>query len=325
VVKPRHDSAFTLAANLGVDAVQVAVVGLGGRVHARAEYRIDGVGSDPRAVARRLVRRLRALRAKAGCARLVGVGVGVPGVVRQADGFVEIAPNLQWQQAPFGDMLREEFGSVSVRVGNDGELGALAELVRGAGRGAQNLVYIAGEVGIGGGIVVDGRMVRGAGGYAGEIGHVVVDPDGRACRCGSRGCLETEAGEEALLRAAGLPADGGRAAVRRLVERARAGDPTAVGAVDHVAGWLGRGIAALVNVLNPELIIVGGPISVLHAVSEPALTAAIEAHSLAAARRDLRVVQAGLRDDSSLLGAAELAFETLLADPADAWVSRRSG
>ncbi len=324
VVIPCRDTVYVLAANVGVDVVQVAVVGLGGTVTQRKEYRLAGVGSDPEAVAGRLGRELRALAARTPPgARLAGIGVGVPGVVRTGDGFVEFAPNLQWHRVPLGEVLARRVGlPAPLRVANDGDLGALAELTRGAGRGVRDLVYVAGEVGIGGGLVMAGRLVQGAGGYAGEIGHILVHPDGRQCRCGSRGCWETEAGEEALLRAAGLPTTGGRPAVRRLLERAVGGDVRARQAVDEVARWVGLGIATLVNVLNPEMVILGGQLSAVFAVAGDTVQAVVDISSLEGPRRNLRLDAAGLGGDSSLVGAAELAFEPLLADPVDAWIAR---
>jgi predicted NBD/HSP70 family sugar kinase len=322
-VVPRADAAYVLAANLGVDGVSAAAVGLGGRILARKEYRLSGVGSKPALVVGRLATELRKLVGQVPDGRLVGIGVGVPGTVRRSDGFVEQAPNMEWFGVPVAALVGERLGfGVPVRVGNDGDLGALAEHVRGAGRGCDNMIYIAGEVGVGGGLIVDGRTLQGAGGYAGEIGHMLVNPDGHRCRCGSTGCLETEAGEEALLREAGEPTDGGRPAARRVLERARGGDATAQAAVDRVATWLGRGIASLINVFNPEVVIMGGPQSRVFALAEGVVRATIERHAMSPARQQVRVVRPGLGGDSSLLGAAELAFEPLLADPVDIWWAR---
>ncbi|HEU4674436.1 MAG TPA: ROK family protein [Motilibacteraceae bacterium] len=323
VVVPRADAAYVLAANLGVDGVSAAAVGLGGRILARKEYRLSGVGSKPALVVGRLATELRKLVGQVPDGRLVGIGVGVPGTVRRSDGFVEQAPNMEWFGVPVAALVGERLGyGVPVRVGNDGDLGALAEHVRGAGRGCDNMIYIAGEVGVGGGLIVDGRTLQGAGGYAGEIGHMLVNPDGHRCRCGSTGCLETEAGEQALLREAGEPIDGGRPAARRVLERARGGDPVAQAAVDRVATWLGRGIASLINVFNPEVVIMGGPQSRVFALAEGVVRATIEQHAMSPARQQVRVVRPGLGGDSSLLGAAELAFEPLLADPVDIWWAR---
>lgn len=320
VVVPRQDTAYVLAGNIGVDAVTVAAVGLGGRVWTRREYRITGLGAKPEVVAGRLASEFRRLidRVPAGTAQLSGVGLGVPGVVRRSDGHIQHAPNMGWRNVPFGELLAERLSlPVPLRLGNDGDLGALAEHVRGVGRGVDNLLYLSGEVGIGGGIIVDGRLVNGAGGYAGEFGHMIVNPMGHPCRCGSRGCFETEVGEDALLVACGRAPGGGRRALREVLDAALGGEQRALEGVSHVAGWLARGLASLINVFNPELVILGGPVSAAFRLTEEMLARELTRLAMPAARQQVRIVVPGLGDDSSLLGAAELAFEALLQDPVD--------
>jgi len=157
-----------------------------------------------------------------------------------------------------GDMLTESvivFNGDSLR---EADLGALAELRRGAGIGSEHVLFISGEVGVGGGLIVDGRPLTGFAGYGGEVGHMPVNADGRPCGCGSTGCWETEVGEDALLRRAGRPVDGGREAVDAVLAAAAAGDPEATAAVGEVGRWLGIGLAGLVNVLDPRLVVMGG-------------------------------------------------------------------
>jgi predicted NBD/HSP70 family sugar kinase len=211
-----------------------------------------------------------------------------------------------------------------VRIANDGDLGGLAEHVRGAGRGIDNLIYLAGEVGIGGGIIVDGHTVAGAQGYAGELGHMIVNPDGRSCRCGSRGCLETEVGEDAVLIACGREAGGGRNALLEVFAAANVGEERALEGLRHIALWVARGLASLVNILNPDAIILGGPLSSLFFLTGDVIRADMDTMSIFAGRRRVRLLQPGLGQDSSLFGAAEVAFEQLLQDPIDAWY-RRAG
>ncbi len=321
LVGPRSDTAYVLAANIGVDTVTVAAVGLGGVINARSEYRLPGPGVDYDAVIERLADELRKLQksVKPG-GWLAGVGVGVPGAVRRADGFVEFAPNLGWRGVPFGDRLAQRLAlPVQTSVGNDGDLGGLAEHVRGAGRGIGHLIYLAGEVGIGGGIVVDGRILTGAHGYGGELGHMMVTPDGRPCRCGSRGCFETEAGEDAVLVACGRTAGGGRAALLEVFAAASHGETRALEGLQGIALWVARGLTSLVNILNPDVVILGGPLSSLFFLTGDRIKSEMDAMSTFAGRAQVRLLQPGLGEDSSLLGAAELAFEPLLDDPVDAW------
>jgi predicted NBD/HSP70 family sugar kinase len=326
LVGPRSDTAYVLAANLGVDTVTVAAVGLGGVINARSEYRLPGPGVDYEVVIERLAAELRTLSksVKPG-AWLAGVGVGVPGAIRQADGFVEFAPNLGWRGVPFAQLLSQRLGlPVQTSVGNDGDLGGLAEHLRGAGRGIGHLIYLSGEVGIGGGIVVDGRMLTGAHGYGGELGHMMVNPNGRPCRCGSRVCFETEAGEDAVLVACGRTAGGGRAALLEVFAAASQGEERALEGLQSIAVWVARGLTSLVNILNPDVVILGGPLSSLFFLTGDRIKSEMDSMSTFASRSGVRLLQPGLGEDSSLLGAAELAFGPLLDDPVDAWSRRAS-
>lgn len=141
--------------------------------------------------------------------------MAVPGVVRREDGLVHFAPNLGWREAPLGarlaSRLRSQLGlSIPILCRNDASLGAMAEHIRGVGSGVANLVYVHAEVGVGGGIIADGKLLEGASGYAGEVGHMRVNSEGTPCRCGSRGCWETEVGEDTLVALAGRRPGGQR-------------------------------------------------------------------------------------------------------------------
>lgn len=243
-----------------------------------------------------------------------GAGAAVPGIVRAPDGLVRQVPNLGWTDVPLGDELGRELG-MPVVVGNDADLGVLAEHVRGAAVDVDDIVYLAGHSGIGAGVLTSGRPLVGSRGYAGEVGHLLVNPGGGRCHCGSRGCWETEAGEERLLELAGRPPGGGLAAVREVVQAAAAGDDVAAAAVEHVATWLGNGTAGVVNVFNPEAVIMGGALGEIFAAAEPTVRDAVEAAVLSAPAEDLRLLRPAFGLDSSLVGASERAFGPLLADP----------
>jgi len=174
----------------------------------------------------------------------------------------------------------------------------------------------------GGGAIVDGRPLLGAAGYAGEVGHIPVNPNGTACRCGSVGCWETEVGEGALLRRAGHPPGGGPDAVEAVIAEARDGSPAALSAFDDVGHWLGIGLAGLINILNPRLVLLGGRFGRIHPFVATTLEGELDRRVLPAPRRLVRVVPTALGVDAPLLGAAELAFEPLLTDPAT-WLPPR--
>jgi predicted NBD/HSP70 family sugar kinase len=167
---------------------------------------------------------------------------------------------------------------------------------------------------VGAGIIVSGEPLRGYGGYGGEIGHTVVNPAGRLCRCGARGCWETEIGEKAILDAAGHP-DGPRSTVSAVVAAASDGDARALAAMRHVGEWLGIGVGNVVNIFNPEVVIFGGLLRDVFPAVEQQLRTTLLTTGLAAPREQVRLVTPGLGADSTLVGAAERAFAPLLFDP----------
>lgn len=325
LVRPSPDWGFVLALEIAVDSLAVAVVGLGGEVFELVRVDRPRGHSSVRDITADLAELASIATARRPDTEpLIGVGVSMVGVVRRSDGFVSRAPNLGWFDEPLGaDLARVLEVSVPIAVANDADLGALVELRRGAARGADDIVYLSGEVGVGGGLIVGGKPMTGVAGYSGEVGHLPINPDGIACGCGSVGCWETEIGEGALLLRAGHPADGGRAAVDTVLRDAAEGSATALAALDHVGRWLGIGLAGLVNVLNPRLIVLGGLFSRIHPYVGRPLEQELDRRALAAPRALVRVVPATLGVDSSLLGAAELAFEPLLTDPA-AWLGPRA-
>ncbi len=318
VVRLNPEATVVLALEIAVDSLAVALVGLGGDVlelvrvdRPRGHTSMDDIVAD-------LVELATEVRARRPIQEpLIGIGVAVVGVVRRRDGFVSMAPNLGWKDVPLGERLARALAEEApISVANEADLGALAELRRGAAMGADHVLFISGEVGVGGGLIVDGRPLTGVAGYGGEVGHIPVNPNGVACHCGSFGCWETEVGEGALLAHAGHPGEGGRDAVDAVLREAAEGSAPALAAMDHVGRWLGRGLAGLVNVFDPRLIVLGGLFGRIHPFVARPLEAELDRLALPASRALVQVVPATLGVDASLLGAAELAFEPLLADPA---------
>ena len=312
-VEPRSDSVYVLALDIGVEHLTAVRVGLGGVVLERREFRQTPGDYGVEPTLNRLVRLARQLESNlppgAVC---VGIGVGVCGVVSASDGVVRFAPNLGWVDVPLRDRLARRLRtSLPIQLGNDGDLGAMAEHLRGAAVGYSDVIYISGEVGVGGGVILAGRPMRGIGGYGGEIGHMSIDPRGRTCRCGRRGCWETEVGDEAVLLATGAPAGSSLADV---LEAYAAGEKWTLVGMRRVGRALGVGVVNLVNVFNPQLVLFGGVSRHLFAATESMVRDALDL-ALSAPGEQVQLGLSGLGDDSIAIGAAELAFTALLGDP----------
>ncbi|MFD5830209.1 ROK family protein [Lentzea sp. NPDC060358] len=305
LVLPQPHAAVVIAIDVRVEHVAMGFVGLGGEILGRDSWNLHRT-RDPGEVITHIVESAR-LMADDLDATAVGVGISVPGVVRRADGHVHEAPNLHWTGVALGKRL-ESVLKLPVQVGNDAELGALAEHVRGAAQQSSDMVYISADVGVGGGVILSGQPLRGSGGYVGELGHMVVNPRGLRCYCGCDGCWETEVGEPALCRALGLPDDAPRGAV---VAALRALDDPSV--LDEFAGWLALGLANIVNVLGPELVVLGDLYTALPESVVESVSSAVQRRSLVSrAVGGTQVVTSPLGRDAKLVGAAELAFEPVL-------------
>ncbi|MGI3780525.1 MAG: ROK family protein, partial [Janthinobacterium lividum] len=313
LVRPCPLGAQVLAAEVRVDQVEVALVGLGGTVLHRDSLPLPDPTPEP--TADLLASAVAGLVARAP-GRVLGLGVAVPGVTRHDDGAVRFAPNLRWRDVAFGRLLAARLPAASVQVVNDGDAGVLAEHLRGVARGCGDVVFVEGEVGVGSGVIVDGRPLVGAGGYAGELGHISVGgPDGRRCRCGSNGCWETEIGQDAIARALGLGLEVPR---RTLVDALRTAGPVEVRRLDGIARHLGAGLATVVNVFNPRLIVLGGLLRELYPRVSVEVRRAMLTGALAAPAEQVTLALPELGDDAVLLGAAEAVWQRVLLDPAGA-------
>ncbi|MPY77521.1 MAG: ROK family protein [Actinophytocola sp.] len=310
LVLPQPQAAVVLAVDIQVEHVAIALVGLGGQILGRNRWNLHGRMGEPGEVITHVIESTQLLTADLGVSP-VAAGISVPGVARRSDGYIHEAPNLRWHDVPLGELMSAGLG-IPATVGNDAEFGALAEHVRGVARGSDDVVFVSADVGVGGGVIAQGSSLRGGGGYVGEIGHMIVRPGGRRCYCGNVGCWETEVGEAALARALDLPEDSPRGAIvaelRVLGEAGTAGERLA-----EFAEWLTLGLVSIVNVLGPELVVLGDlftalPPPVLDAVGEQVR----ERSMVSRAVGGVRVVTSALGADVKLLGAAESAFEGVL-------------
>ncbi len=267
------------ALGLQVNAAGLAarVLDLRGRVVADAVTDEDLVGSDPAAALDHLsVLASRVLEQVAGRLRLVGAGLALPGIVSVGTGELLLAPNLGWSDTRPAEFLGpDRLSGLSLRIGNEASLAALTIATPAPGRlgPLRDFIYVSGEIGIGGATVLDGKVQGGRHGWAGEIGHVCVDPAGPACRCGSTGCLEQYAGRRALLGAAGLDV---HATLADLVVRADRGDSHAKEAIARGAWALSIALASAVNLLDIPAIVLGGDLAAVAPHLQPELSRLLE-------------------------------------------------
>jgi glucokinase len=313
-----------LAVDLGGTKLLVAMVDRGG--HVLGQERIATPQEGPESVARAIRDLARALRdsLSLGDAPLAGVGVAVPGPTDHDRGVVYDPPNLKgWgSETPFGSILASELQQ-PVHLENDANTASLGEVWVGAGRGVRDLVYITISTGIGGGLILGGRLYRGANGTAGEIGHMIVDPDGPLCHCGNRGCLEVLASGTAIARQAReAVARGDQTALQRLAGRmeeitaasvadaAHAGDPLAADLYRRAGMRIGLVLSNFMALLNPAMIIVGGGVSKTGDLLFGPLREMIGARVYPRPARNVRLVPAALGDDVGVIGAAALIYHT---------------
>ncbi len=242
--------------------------------------------------------------------RVLGAGMALPGTTRLPDGVVGPSSILpRWTGVAAAAEMRRRLG-LPVVAENDANLGAVAEAAFGAARTAQDVLYVKLTSGIGAGVIVKGGLYRGTAGRAGEIGHVRVRTDGPVCRCGRRGCLETVASTDAI-RAALLAQHGKDLTLTELIEAARAGDRDCRGAIEDGGLALGGVVAMLLNVLNPELVVIGGDLSPVGDILVDAVERAIACDALPESAASARVVPGELGDRTQLLGALALVISEI--------------
>jgi len=304
-----------VALDVSTDSLAAAVVGIEGVLFESARVERERGPQAPMEVVTHLHQLALPLIEAVGPRRVLAIGASTPGSVR--DGFIHSAVNLGWRAVALDHLIDEVFAlGVPVNVGNDANLATLAEHLRGAGVGVADFVCLWGEEGIGAGIIAGGRMLAGSGGYAGRVGHWPLSSEGVLCRCGSRRCWETVIGEDALLRAAGDPgALPRRAAVNAVFSALDRGDQDLLEAVGGISRWLGVGISAIAETFNPSVIALSGFLGRLFPYAEAEIVAELREPTFSPARETVRVVPSRLGGESALLGAAEMAFAPLLADP----------
>lgn len=294
--------ALALGIDLGGTQLRVAVVDGHGRVLRREAVRTDVNGGPLHIIAQ--MQRLADDLAASDWKDIAAIGVCAPGPLDSEQGQVIDIPTLPgWQNFPLRRALEEKF-SRPAAIENDGIAAAYGEWKFGAGQGLDHLVYVTVSTGIGGGVVADGRLLRGRRGMAGHVGHMMIAENGPRCLCGGSGCFEVLASGSALnLAARAKGFDGAQAAVAA----ARGGDAVALAVLDREADVLGYGFASLLHLYSPQRMIVGGGVSQALDLMLPRIRAGIERHAMPPFRA-VEIVTAALGDNAGLAGAASLAL-----------------
>lgn len=314
VVSP-DPAVLALAANPEVDALTVAAVGLDGAIYQRRRIEVDHL-LTPEETATILGETASAWRAgPLSNARLIAAGLAVPGLVRAGDGLVRNAPHLRWRDVTLRDLVEAEI-AVPTAIGNDASLGAVAEHRFGAGRDIDDLVYLnGGASGIGGGVIVNGMPLSGTSGYAGEFGQNRPGIRDAIDRRAGDGVLEDEVSRARLLAVAALPGADEPTLAAALAASAR---PDVTAELTRQRAILATALANAINVLNPAVVILGGFLATLADSDPAALDEAVRAQCMPSSAEDVSIRTAVLAEDRLLIGAAEIAFADLLADPAGA-------
>ncbi|HVX44653.1 MAG TPA: ROK family transcriptional regulator [Mycobacteriales bacterium] len=317
----RRLGALGLEVNVGYLAAYAT--DLAGRVLLDRRVGFATADATPASTLRRLVRLAASARdamARHG-AGLAGIAVAAPGLVDVAVGEVVRAPNLGWSGVAVSDRIAAGLGieRAAVRVDNEANFATLAEFWFGELAGTSDLVYLSGEVGVGGGVIAEGRLIRGADGFSGEVGHIALGNSDERCACGRTGCWETAVGFRRLLELAGYSpnvSSDPEELLQEIVQRAAAGESRAVRAFDEIGRQLGAGAAILVNLFNPRTLVLGGYFGRAARQLVPEVKNQVRSLTLAGDTRNCQVAASSLGLRAAARGAAGLVVESVLADPA---------
>ena len=306
------DRVVAIAVNPEVDAITVGVVRLGGRVERIIRYETDEPPTMRRAVkiTTAIIEGIQAMLPSD--SRIVGIGVAVPGLTNAIDGSVALAPHLGWRQEPLASTLSEETG-LPVWAANDAHLGVLGETVFGRGTHVGNILYLnGGASGIGGGVMSGGMPLKGATGFAGELGHFRIRSDGKRDSAGLQGTLESEVTRDDLLRSLGLES---RDFLKLDAALTTPRTDIAQQEINRQVHALGTALGSMVTIFNPELIVLGGFLGSLLDAEPERLRHLVAQESLTPQYAVVEIVRPELLENVLLVGAAELAFGALLRDP----------
>jgi glucokinase-like ROK family protein len=319
-----------IGVEIGVGFLSIIVTNFTGEILWRRFEETDFVTQHEENIAQviQIVDEARQVAGQSGC-RLLGMGITLPGMVDEERGVLVFSPNLQWRDVPLRKIFSEHTG-LPVYVDNDANAAALGEHLFGVARQAQDFLFIIDGVGVGGGLFLNGNIYRGARGLAGEIGHTSMYVEQtRPCRCGNRGCWENFANESSLYERIRARLEVGRRSVSTnilqenwfhlnltvITQAAEAGDVEVLEALSETGKALGMGVANLINIFNPEMIIIGGTLSVVSKFLLPSIKKVVNERALENIRKHTVILDSAFGSDACVMGAVAMVVQAIFLCP----------
>jgi len=327
------DAGHIVSCELAVDSIEVMLANFGAEVIWKRREHIGAQEQQDTIIEQMLALLHEALcNFEARCPGerpLLGLAVGAPGLAREADGTLLFAPNLGWRDVPLRQVLQREFAHVPIFVENEANMAALGEYFFGVAQGYHDVLYLSAGIGLGGAVVRNGLLFKGASGYASEFGHMPLDPDGPLCNCQNRGCWETFVSQHALFGAIRAAVEGGQPSVltartdgnlahltmSQVLHAAAQGDAVALSALRQIGQYLGIGIASLINALNPDLVVLGGSLSLAGDYLQPVVEAELDQRALRWNRQAAHLAVAQYGTESCVMGGVALVYQHILLRP----------
>jgi len=306
------DTGYVVGVDLGVNYILTILTNLQGLII--SEHHVDITGLNSQEVIPLLVQSIGIVCSHAPSSPygIVGIGIGVPGMV-DSEGTVLFAPNLGWTHVDLREAIQVNYPHMPIFVDNEANMGAIGEKQYGAGKEVTNLIYISVGIGIGAGIILKNEVFRGTSGYSGETGHMTIDAEGKLCRCGNRGCWELYASEQALSEVGkSILPEGAIATLDSYIALAEAGQASMLEAFEKIGYYLGIGVANIMNIFNPDLIIIGNRLANAEKWLAHSLQQTIVQRALPISRQSAKIQFSSLSSHSTALGASFMAVSAFL-------------
>ncbi|MCB0102218.1 MAG: ROK family transcriptional regulator [Anaerolineales bacterium] len=320
-----------IGVELGVDFISVAITDLLGKILWRKREETDPSDGQKKTIDKTLlIVKEAAAAGKKKNSKILGLGITTPGTVDTKKGTLIFAPNLHWHNVPLVSIFSEST-KLKVFVENDANAAAVAEHLFGTARQSQNFIFVFAGVGIGGGLFLNGNLYRGTHGFAGEIGHspIMAEPSQNVCHCGNRGCWETYANQYSIIQRVQARLEVKRSSIipqlmaeqnsplniALIKQAADAGDKEALDSFSEAGSAMGQGFAGLINIFNPEKVILGGPLSMAGEYLLPAIKETVENHVFSEVNKKVEITLSPFGPDASLIGAVSIVADDILSHP----------